>query len=204
MRASCAFCSSFFFCPSQHSCSSGLFSSVLTYRTPVLFPAGNFTAVGLQLIVISVCCCVLCLCVSLYNCLCFRLSSRFRFRLGFRFCFPVSAPVFVIICQLPEHFLRRRGDGFIFSFQCGGKIFDPSIASVDQCFDEMGAAAIRLWKKQTDEGLQEITEMVPCKFVPGESCNCYKYRDSDKSISMLKARQAIEYIVKFISYTIQQ
>ena len=67
-----------------------------------------------------------------------------------------------------------------FDYIDGGKIFDPSIASVDQCFDEMGAAAIRLWKKQTDEGIQEITEMVPCKFVPGESCNCYKYRDSDK------------------------
>ena len=67
-----------------------------------------------------------------------------------------------------------------FDYIDAGKIFDPSIASVDQRFDEMGSAAIRLWKKQIEDGIQDLTEMVPCRFIPGESCNCYQYRDSDK------------------------
>lgn len=60
------------------------------------------------------------------------------------------------------------------------KVFDPSIASVDQCFREMGAAAVELWKEQLagDEGGR--TEMIPCKFIPGESCNCYSFRNSDQ------------------------
>jgi len=60
------------------------------------------------------------------------------------------------------------------------QIFDPSIASVDQCFTEMGIAAGQLWidlAKGADPGSSLI---VPCKFIPGESCNCFKFRNSDK------------------------
>ena len=67
-----------------------------------------------------------------------------------------------------------------FDYIDGGKIFDPSIASVDQCFDEMGAAAVKLWRKLLSGNEREITEMVPCKFVPGESCGCCEFRNSDK------------------------
>ncbi len=67
-----------------------------------------------------------------------------------------------------------------FDYIDGGKIFDPSIASVDQCFDEMGAAAVKAWRRLASGSEKEITEMVPCKFVPGESCNCYEFRNSDK------------------------
>ena len=67
-----------------------------------------------------------------------------------------------------------------FDYIDGSKIFDPSIASVDQCFDEMGAATIRLWRKLTDGAESGISEMIPCKFIPGESCNCYEFRNSDK------------------------
>ena len=67
-----------------------------------------------------------------------------------------------------------------FDYIDNSKIFDPSIASVDQCFDEMGAAAIRLWRKMTEGAGSGISEMIPCKFIPGESCNCYEFRNSDK------------------------
>lgn len=60
-----------------------------------------------------------------------------------------------------------------------GKVFDPSIASVDQCFGDMGAAAIRLWRKCLN-GESGCNEMVACKFIPGESCDCYEFRNSDK------------------------
>ena len=67
-----------------------------------------------------------------------------------------------------------------FDYIDNSKIFDPSIASVDQCFDEMGAATIRLWRKLLDGADSGISEMIPCKFIPGESCNCYEFRNSDK------------------------
>ncbi len=67
-----------------------------------------------------------------------------------------------------------------FDYIDGSKIFDPSIASVDQCFDEMGAAAIRLWRKLLSGEKSGICEMIPCRFIPGESCNCYEHRNSDK------------------------
>ena len=60
------------------------------------------------------------------------------------------------------------------------KIFDPSIASVDQCFVEMGAAAIKLWKELMEGADRGTSEIIPCRFVPGESCNCYEFRNSDK------------------------
>ena len=54
------------------------------------------------------------------------------------------------------------------------------IASVDQCFTEMGEAAARLWS-EADNGTDKNEQVIiPCKFIPGESCNCYSYRDSDK------------------------
>lgn len=67
-----------------------------------------------------------------------------------------------------------------FDYIDAGKIFDPSIASVDQCFDKMGAAAIKIWRKLSAGNEKEINETVPCRFIPGESCNCYEFRNSDK------------------------
>ena len=66
-----------------------------------------------------------------------------------------------------------------FDYIDDSKIFDPSIASVDQCFTEMGVATAKIWKKLRDGEEGELCEMVPCRFVPGESCSCYEYRNSD-------------------------
>jgi diguanylate cyclase (GGDEF)-like protein len=60
-----------------------------------------------------------------------------------------------------------------------GQIFDPSIASVDQCFTQMGEACGALWLdiiagKKTAESV-----VIPCEFIPGESCGCYELRNSD-------------------------
>ena len=60
------------------------------------------------------------------------------------------------------------------------QIFDPSIASVDQCFTEMGEAAGKLWIDTTAGNTSNDSLIIPCKFIPGESCNCYSYRNSDK------------------------
>ncbi len=84
------------------------------------------------------------------------------------------------------------------------QIFDPSIASVDQCFTKMGREAGNIWmnifskneshdsSKDSDAGSNNNIDnnsdsntiskshIIPCEFIPGESCNCYKYRNSDK------------------------
>lgn len=61
-----------------------------------------------------------------------------------------------------------------------GQVFYPSIASVDQCFTEMGATAAKLWKELVEGAEPGSEEIIQCKFVPGESCNCTEYRKSDR------------------------
>lgn len=60
------------------------------------------------------------------------------------------------------------------------KIFDPAIASMDQCFEEMGRATVRLIKERAAGGGSELHAVIQSKFVPGESCGCFDFRDSDK------------------------
>lgn len=59
------------------------------------------------------------------------------------------------------------------------QVFYPSIASVDQCFEEMGVAAIKLWRELIDGAEPGSAEIINCKYVPGESCNCFDHRNSD-------------------------
>ena len=66
-----------------------------------------------------------------------------------------------------------------FDFIDDSQIFSPSIASVDQCFTEMGAAAAKVWLELCHDSEAVRSELVPCKFIPGESCNCFQYRNSD-------------------------
>ena len=67
-----------------------------------------------------------------------------------------------------------------YDFIDDSQIFDPSVASVDQCFTKMGRMAgkvlIGLIKGETCE----TNNIIPCEFVPGESCDCYTYRNSDR------------------------
>ena len=58
------------------------------------------------------------------------------------------------------------------------RVFYPAIASVDQCFEEMGAASARLWQGLLN-GEETKDEVVLCKFIPGDSCNCFEFRNSD-------------------------
>ena len=60
-----------------------------------------------------------------------------------------------------------------------GQIFDPSIASVDQCFTKMGEACGTLWLEITAGTKISESVVIPCEFIPGESCNCYEHRNSD-------------------------
>ncbi len=67
-----------------------------------------------------------------------------------------------------------------YDFINDSQIFDPAIASVDQCLTEMGEAAGILWeqivKGEVENGTSRI---IPCRFVPGDSCGCYEDRNSD-------------------------
>ncbi len=67
-----------------------------------------------------------------------------------------------------------------YDFIDDSQIFDPSIASVDQCFTKMGRAAGKVWRSLTDGEEVDESYIIPCEFIPGESCNCYEYRNSDK------------------------
>ncbi len=60
------------------------------------------------------------------------------------------------------------------------KAFDPSIASVDQCFSEMGEACVELLKELAEGADKGSSKVINCKFIPGESCGCYEFRNSDK------------------------
>ena len=60
------------------------------------------------------------------------------------------------------------------------KAFDPSIASVDQCFSEMGEACVELLKELAEGADKGSSKIINCKFIPGESCGCYEFRNSDK------------------------
>lgn len=66
-----------------------------------------------------------------------------------------------------------------FDYIDGSQIFDPSIASVDQCFTQMGEACGKLWSHLNRGEECDKSVIIPCRFIPGESCNCYS-RDSDK------------------------
>ena len=61
-----------------------------------------------------------------------------------------------------------------------GMVFDPSIASVDQCFNAMGRTAAELWLDITGGTERENEVVIPCQFIPGDSCGCKEYRNSDK------------------------
>lgn len=60
------------------------------------------------------------------------------------------------------------------------QLFYPSIASVDQCFLEMGEKAGRVWLKLLEEPVCEMSHIIPCRFIPGDSCKCFAYRNSDE------------------------
>ncbi len=66
-----------------------------------------------------------------------------------------------------------------FDYLDDSQFFYPSIASVDQCFEEMGVAAVKLWKELVNGAEPGSSEVIECQFVPGESCNCYDHRNSD-------------------------
>ncbi|MCR4643314.1 MAG: GGDEF domain-containing protein [Lachnospiraceae bacterium] len=69
------------------------------------------------------------------------------------------------------------------------QVFDPSIASVDQCLTEMGSAAAKLWLDILGGAEQGVSQVIPCKFIPGDSCGCYELRNSDR-MRRRKGREA--------------
>ena len=86
------------------------------------------------------------------------------------------------VITLNKNGVNVPGDVLVagYDFIDDSQIFDPSIASVDQCFTQMGEACGDLWKDVFAGKKYNDSVIVPCQFVPGESCNCYEFRDSDK------------------------
>ena len=66
-----------------------------------------------------------------------------------------------------------------FDFLKESQLFYPSIASVDQHFDNLGREAASIFNdifagKETD-----YEHIISCEFIPGESCGCVNYRNED-------------------------
>lgn len=80
---------------------------------------------------------------------------------------PVSNMLIECGYRVPEDVIVT---GFDFVYE--SKIHDPTITSIDQCFDQVGnesASIIKdLWQGKDRD---EIT-LVSCKFIPGQSCGC--------------------------------
>ncbi len=68
-----------------------------------------------------------------------------------------------------------------FDYLDDSQIFDPSIASVDQCFNAMGYACGQQWHKLSEGIPCDKSVVIPCKFIPGDSCGCCEARNSDKT-----------------------
>ena len=66
-----------------------------------------------------------------------------------------------------------------YDFIDDSQIFDPSIASVDQCFTDMGRNAGRVWLDIIAGNECPKESVIPCKFIPGESCGCFDHHSSD-------------------------
>ncbi len=77
-----------------------------------------------------------------------------------------------------------------FDYINDSRMFYPSIASVDQCFYEMGKKSGELWLNLITGHTAPMTHTVSARFIPGESCGCFDHRDSD-SIRRMSARIAV-------------
>ena len=60
------------------------------------------------------------------------------------------------------------------------QVFDPSIASVDQCFTQMGEACGNMLLNLIAGKPCDRSVSIPSKFFPDESCNCYDGGNGDK------------------------
>lgn len=67
-----------------------------------------------------------------------------------------------------------------FDFIDDSQVFDPSISSVDQRFTAMGHECGQLFLDIKAGEKREQSVIIPCKFIPGESCGCSELRNSDK------------------------
>ena len=84
--------------------------------------------------------------------------------------------------SLSDHGYKVPEDVLVtgYDFIDDGQIFDPSLASVDQCFTDMGRNAGQVWLKIMDGEEPDQDTIIPCEFIPGESCGDYNHHSSDK------------------------
>ncbi len=68
--------------------------------------------------------------------------------------------------------------GFDYLFE--SQVFYPSIASVDQDFESMGAKAASMLMSLFNKEKIYTTWISPCRFIPGESCGCKNCRNEEE------------------------
>ncbi len=66
-----------------------------------------------------------------------------------------------------------------FDFTSDSQMFYPAISSVDQHFGQMGALSARIILECIDGKNPPEDTIIPCSFVPGESCGCSQCRNTD-------------------------
>lgn len=66
-----------------------------------------------------------------------------------------------------------------FDFTSDSQMFYPAISSVDQHFDEMGKQAANLIMEMISGKDVPDETIIPCSFMPGESCGCSQCRNTD-------------------------
>ena len=67
-----------------------------------------------------------------------------------------------------------------FDYLEDGKFFYPSIATVDQRYDLVGKSATRHLYNLMNGTATETSEIIPCEFMPGESCGCFDCRNDNE------------------------
>lgn len=80
-----------------------------------------------------------------------------------------------------------------------GRIYSPSIASIDQQYDIIGQKTALLLKNLFNGEPASDSTIVSCKFIPGESCGCLNPRDNDTirkeyTNALLRKRRIVDII----------
>ncbi|MBQ0001117.1 MAG: substrate-binding domain-containing protein [Clostridiales bacterium] len=65
------------------------------------------------------------------------------------------------------------------------KVYNPSVASVDQCYFEQGGRCADIFRETVNNKKLIRKEIIPCVASPGESCGCVNCKDEDNLRKML-------------------
>lgn len=86
-----------------------------------------------------------------------------------------------IVLALSEEGISVPEDVIVtgFDYTEDSQTYYPSIASIDQCFAEDGKRCAELLREQMEGKKTQLNSIIPCTFIPGESCGCFGCRNED-------------------------